>query len=133
MKKVIPVLLLLACGGPAPPGIVSFGELEISGQVDTNQLLAQMRQLDPRFEACYARAKRDDHGVEGMIELHMQGGGGRLVPEVRSNDTGSDFLAECVTGAINGLTLVESGDETPWDFEIDWALTFTIATRERPS
>ncbi len=111
--------------------MLSFGDVEISGQVETSQLLAQMRQLDPRLEACYARAKRSDHSVDGTIALHMRGGGGRLVPQVRSNDTGSEFLAECVTGAISGLTLVEPAGSPPWDFEANWAVTFTIATRQR--
>ncbi len=130
---VLLILLFVACRGAAPPGIVTFGDVQLTGEVETNELLAQMRPLDPRMEACYARAKRDDHSVQGDIQLHIQGGDGRLVPEVRSNTTGSDSLAACVTSAIAGLTIVEPETGPRWDFEVDWTLTFTLVTRDRSS
>jgi len=125
------LLLLAACGGGAPIGTVELGQLVYSGNVDGDYLSRQLYQLDPPFNACYVRVKRKDHAVEGVIELALRGGGGRLAGEIRSNSTGSEELGECVIGAISGLTIIEPAATAPWDYTADWSVTFELLQRDR--
>jgi hypothetical protein len=130
LSPIIVACALTGCGGAAPPGIVSLGEIVVSGEVNTQSLVAQMHQLDPRLEACYARAKRQDHSVQGNIALHIQGGEGRLTPEVSANTTGSASLAECVSGAVASLAITEPAGGPPWNFTADWTVGFTLAGQQ---
>jgi len=126
----IATLILTACGGARQFGTVEFGPLVIDGVVDRDYLMAQLQQLDPRFEACYVRALRGNRSTEGRLELTMHGGGGRLIPKVTANHTGSPDLEECVTTNIASLTIVEPDGAEPWDFDATWQVDFTLITRD---
>ena len=123
-------LITAACSGGAQFGTVDLGELVVEGEVDPEYLYLQLRQLDPVFEACYVRALRQDRTAEGVIGLEMRGSGGKLTLEITTNGTGSENLAECVTAAITGLTIVEPDGSDPWDFSGDWSVKFEIIRRE---
>ena len=125
------VLAATVCGGGAPIGTVELGELIVAGEVDGDYLYRQLYQLDPPFQACYVRAKRGDHTTEGILELTLQGGSGRLAAEIASNTTGSSELGECVLSAISGLRIIEPEDAAPWDYSADWSVTFEIARLDR--
>lgn len=122
---------ILACGGGSPIGKVEFGELVYSGEVDGDYLSRQLIQLDPPFQACYVRIKRRDRTVEGVIELTLQGGGGRLAGEITSNSTGSAELGECILGAISGLSIREPEDSAPWNYTADWSVSFELIRPDR--
>lgn len=126
-------LLLSAsgCGGGASFGTVEFGELVYSGTVDGDYLVRQLLQLDPPFEACYVRVKRRARTTEGVVELSLRGGNGRLAGEIKSNSTGSTELGDCVLGAISGLTIIEPEDSTPWDYTAEWSVSFELAHLNR--
>ncbi len=124
------LLMMTACSGGAQFGAVDLGELVVEGEVDPDYLYLQLRQLDPTFEACYVRALRQDRTAEGVIDLKIRGSGGKLTPEITTNATGSENLAECLTAAIAGLTIVEQDGADPWDFVGDWSVTFEIIRRE---
>jgi hypothetical protein len=119
-----------SCGGGAQFGTVEFGELAVEGQVDANFLSLQLNQLDPRFEACYVKALRDNRSAQGTIGLRLRGGGGHLRPEIYLNDTGSADLAECVIEATSGLTIIERAGYEPWDFSGNWSVEFRIMNRD---
>ena len=123
-------LVLSACGSGAQFGTVQLGELVVEGEVNPDYLWAQLLQLDPTFEACYVRALRGNRSAEGVLQLELSGSGGRLVPKIASNGTGSTALAECVSGAIAGLTIVEPEGYAPWDFTGKWSVTFEIVRKE---
>jgi len=131
ISSVFLVLAATACGGGAPIGTVELGELIVSGEVDGDYLYRQLYQLDPPFQACYVRAKRGDHSTEGLLELTLQGGSGRLTGAIASNTTGSSELGECVLGAISGLMIIEPEGAAPWDYSADWSVTFEIARLDR--
>jgi hypothetical protein len=118
--------LLLACGGGRQYGTVEFGELRVEGEVQQDYLSLQLGQLDPTFEACYVRALRNNRSAEGVIELKLTGGSGRLVPELTGNDTGSDGLGECVQNAVAQLSIVEPAGYEAWDFTGEWSVRFEI-------
>jgi len=124
------LLIMTACSGGAQFGAVDLGELVVEGEVDPDYLYLQLRQLDPTFEACYVRALRQDRTAEGVINLKIRGTGGKLTPEITTNATGSDNLAECVTAAIAGLTIAERDGSDPWHFSGDWSVAFEIIRRE---
>ncbi|UCD24346.1 MAG: hypothetical protein JSW51_00045 [Gemmatimonadota bacterium] len=115
-----------ACSGGAQYGKVELGELVVAGQVDPEYLYLQLRQLDPTFEACYVRALRRDRDAEGVVDLELNGSDGKLTPAITTNGTGSENLAECITTAITGLTIVEPEGSDPWSFSGDWSVTFEI-------
>lgn len=125
----IAALVLASCGGGAQFGTVEFGQLTVDGAVDGDYLMAQLYQLDPRFEACYVQALRKDRSTEGRLELEMRGGGGRLIPKVTANRTGSADLGECVTTNIASLEIVEPEGGEPWDFDATWHVDFAIIRR----
>lgn len=127
------VVLLLAagCGGGASFGIVEYGELVYSGAVDGEYLSRQLLQLDPPFQACYVRVKRQERTTEGVIELSITGGGGRMVGEITSNSTGSTELGECVLGAIAGLNIIEPEETAPWNYTADWSVSFELTSLSR--
>jgi len=124
------LLIMNACTGGAQFGAVDLGELVVEGEVNPEYLYLQLRQLDPTFEACYVRALRQDRTAEGVIDLEIRGGGGKLTSDITTNSTGSANLAECVTAAITGLAIVEQDGSDPWDFSGDWSVTFEIIRRE---
>jgi len=125
------VLLLAACGSGAQFGTVELGDLIVQGQVEPDYLYLQLNQLDPTFEACYVRALRGNRSAEGVIELHLKGGGGHLTPTIVSNSTGSDDLGKCVESAVTQLPIVEPEGHEPWDFVGDWSVTFEIIRRQQ--
>jgi len=119
------------CGGGSPIGTVELGELVYSGTVDGDYLSRQLIQLDPPFQACFVRAKRQDRTTEGVIQLSLTGGDGRLAGEIQSNSTGSTELGECVLGAIAGLTIIEPAETGPWDYTAEWSVTFELVSFDR--
>jgi hypothetical protein len=123
-------ILLLGCSGGAPFGTVEIGDLTVDGEVDPDYLFLQLGQLDPRFEACYVRALRQDRTAEGVIEIHMLGRDGSLEPEVTANQTQSERLADCVTEAISGLKIVQPAGTTLWDYVGDWSVKFEIVSKK---
>jgi len=125
------VLAAAGCGGGATYGTVELGELVYSGTVNGDYLSRQLIQLDPPFQACYVRVKRTARTTEGVIELNLTGGSGQLAGEITSNSTGSAELGECVLGAISGLTIIERGDSTPWDYTADWSVSFELTNPQR--
>ncbi len=127
---LVAAILVTACGGGAPFGTVQLGDLTVDGEVDPDFLYLQLGQLDPRFEACYVRALRQNRTAEGAIEIRMTGNGSTLQPEVTANETQSEILAECVASAIAGLTIVQRDSITPWDFVADWSVDFKIVSKE---
>lgn len=127
----VSVIALAACGGGAPIGTVELGDLIVEGEVDGDYLYRQLRQLDPPFQACYMHAKRKDHSTEGVIQLTLLGGSGRLSGEITSNTTGSSELGECVISAISNLPIREPENATPWDYTADWFATFEIVRLNR--
>lgn len=116
-----------ACGSGAPFGMVKFGTLDLEGTVDTDYLARQLAPLDPRFEACYVQALRKNRATEGTIHIKLQGAGGKLIPEIATNNTGSDDLPLCVTDNISALSIVEPSASAPWNFTGDWSVKFEIA------
>jgi hypothetical protein len=123
-------ILLLGCSGGAPFGTVEIGDLTVDGEVDPDYLFLQLGQLDPRFEACYVRALRKNRTAEGVIEIHILGNDGSLKPEVTANQTQSESLADCVTEAISGLTIVQPTGTAPWDYVGDWSVEFEIVSKK---
>jgi hypothetical protein len=113
--------------------MIELGELVYYGTVDGDYLSRQLGQLDPPFEACYVRVKRRARTTEGVIELSLTGGNGRLVGEIESNSTGSTELGECVLGAIAGLTIIEPAETGPWDYTAEWSVTFELVNLDRNS
>jgi len=134
MKTVLTVaaslLAAAACGPGAQFGTVEFGDLTVRGEVDGDYLLRQLEQLDPPFEACYVQALRRSRATEGQMQFAFRGGGGRLVPEVTSDETDDAELSSCVTGAIAGLAIIEPPDAAPWDFTAGWSVRFALVRRE---
>jgi hypothetical protein len=122
-------LLLAACAGGAQFGTVELGDLVVEGRVEPDYLYLQLNQLDPTFEACYVRALRGNRSAEGVIDLHLKGGGGRLVPTILANNTGSEDLERCVEGAVAQLPIVEPEGHEPWDFVGEWSVKFEIVRR----
>ena len=134
ISRISCIVLLCAamgCGGGSPIGMVELGQLVYSGEVDGDYLSRQLIQLDPPFQACYVRIKRRDRTVEGVIELTLQGGGGRLAGEITSNSTGSAELGECILGAISGLTIREPEETAPWNYTADWSVSFELIRPDR--
>jgi len=131
MVGALVLLSVFGCGEGASFGTVESGELVYSGTVDGNYLARQLLQLDPPFEACYVRIKRRARDTEGVVQLALKGGNGRLEGEITSNSTGSTELGECVLGAISGLTIIERGDSTPWNYTADWSISFELARLNR--
>ena len=121
---------VLACGSGPSYGKVDAGDIVLDGQVNADYFARQLGQLDPWFEACYARALRRDGDVDGVIELHLLGGGGKLLTERTENGTGNEELAECVANAVANISLVEAAGDEPWDFTAEWPVTFSIIRRE---
>src|SRR5262245_10799422 len=119
--------LALACGEGAPFGMVQMGSLNLEGDVDGDYLARQLQQLEPRFQACYARTLRTDRKAEGAIRWRIKGGAGELHPEVTANETANDSLASCATSSIASLRVVEPAGAKPWDFTIEWSVNFAIA------
>ena len=108
--------------------------MRFSGTVDPDYVMAQMRQLGPRFEGCYARALARNRTSEGTIGFALQGGDGRLIPSVASNSTGDSGLTDCATRAIAGLTIIEPDTGPRWHYTGQWDVDFRIARRPaRPS
>ncbi len=124
-------LFVVGCGGGAPIGTIEYGELVVSGEVDGDYLYRQLIQLDPPFQACYVRMKRRDRTLEGVIDLILRGGSGRLAGEIKTNTTGNEELGECILGAISGLTIREPADSPPWNYTADWSVTFEILRLDR--
>jgi hypothetical protein len=122
-------LSVLSCGGGVPYGRIDFGTIDTEGQVDTDYFKAQLGQLEPRFQACYARTLVRNRTAEGRVRLAIQGGGGRLVPTVVENATSDSGLVQCVTGAISELKIVEREGSVPWHFTAEWDMGFEIARR----
>lgn len=122
--------LLIACGGGHQYGTVELGDLVVEGEVEPEYLFLQLRQLDPTFEACYVRALRGNRSTEGVIEMDLSGGGGRLVPEITGNETGSEDLSKCVETAVAQLTIIEPDGYDPWDFTGRWSVRFEIIRRQ---
>lgn len=123
-------LLLAACSGGAQFGTVELGDLLVQGEVEPDYLYLQLNQLDPTFEACYVRALRGNRSTEGVIGIRLKGGGGRLIPTIDSNNTGSEDLAQCVEGAVAQLPIVEPEGRAPWDFVGEWSVKFEIIRRQ---
>jgi hypothetical protein len=131
LVSLLLVLPVVGCGGGASFGIVEYGEFVYSGTVDGDYLVRQLIQLDPPFQACYVRAKRGARDTEGVIELSLTGGSGRLSGEITSNTTGSTELGECVLGAIAGLTIIEPEETAPWDYTANWSVSFELTSLNR--
>src|SRR5215813_5042429 len=74
--------LWLACGPAVPYGKLSFGEFTFEGVVDQDYLEAQMAPLEPMFQACYAQSLRRNHQSEGVLQLALEGGSGKLQAKV---------------------------------------------------
>lgn len=119
-----------ACGGRATFGAVEGGKVVLEGQVDAEHLTRQLEQLDPWFEACYARTLRRAEGTEGVITLRLSGKEGTLQPEVVRNETGDGDLADCVTNAFSNITLEEPPGSEPWNFTAEWPVTFSVMRRD---
>jgi hypothetical protein len=107
--------------------MVRFGALSLDGSVDDDYLGRQLQQLEPRFQACYARTLRTSRTAEGTVGWRIKGGAGRLVPALTLNDTGNDSLAACATRAVAELPVVEPDGSQPWDFTLEWSVIFQIA------
>lgn len=123
------IMMLASCGGRRDFGKVEGGDVMLEGQVDADYFVRQLGQLDPWFEACYARILRRSRNTEGVIVLRMHGKHRRLDPIVVQNETESAELAECVKNAVSNLSTVEPDDAEPWDFTAEWAVTFSILRR----
>jgi hypothetical protein len=130
IQTIATTLLFISCSGGAPFGTVELGDLTVDGEVDPDFLYMQLGQLDPRFEACYVRALRQDRNAQGVIEIRLHGNSTRLEAEVTSNETQSETLADCVSTAISGLAIVQRDSTTPWDFVGDWSVDFEIVSKE---
>lgn len=131
MRLVIPLALLCAaCGRRATFGTVESGKITVEGRVDAEYLARQLEQLDPWFEACYARTLRRVRNTEGVITLRLHGSEGTLRPEVAENGTGDTELADCVTNAFSKVTLEESPSSEPWNFTAEWPVTFSTVRRD---
>jgi len=130
IRKLATMLFFIGCSEGAPFGTVQLGDLIVDGEVDPDFLYVQLGQLDPRFEACYVRALRKDRTAEGVIEIHIRGSSTTLEAEVTANQTQSESLAECVTAAVSGLTIVQRDSTTPWDFVGDWSVQFQIVSKK---
>lgn len=126
---VLVTLLLTSCGGRGAFGRVDGGEVVLEGQADVDILVRQLDQLDPWFEACYARALRRSRDTEGIITLRIQGKGGKLFPSIVQNETGDASLADCVQQAVSNLDLIEPAGGEPGVFTVEWPVTFTIVRR----
>src|SRR5262249_14567362 len=124
---ILAMLAVGACEG-APFGMIRLGALNLQGEVDSGYLERQLQQLEPRFQACYARALRLSRS-DGAIHWRIKGGGGGLRPEVISKEPANDTLAACATSAIAGLGIVEPSGAKPWDYTLDWSVNFVIARR----
>lgn len=123
------IMMLASCGGRRDFGKVEGGDVMLEGQVDADYFVRQLDQLDPWFEACYARILRRSRNTEGVIVLRMRGEHGRLEPIIVQNQTGSAELAECVSNAVSNLSTIEPDGAEPWDFTAEWAVTFSILRR----
>jgi hypothetical protein len=130
IRKLATMLILIGCSQGAPFGTVQLGDLIVDGEVDPDFLYMQLGQLDPRFEACYVRALREDRTAEGVIEIHIRGSNTSLEAEVTANQTQSESLADCVAAAVSGLTIIQRDSTTPWDFVGDWSVQFQIVSKE---
>ena len=131
LAGVVLVLGAAGCGSARAYGSVHLGELVVEGTVDGDFLARQLIQLDPPFEACYARALRHDRTLEGVVQFALRGGSGRLAGAITTNVTGSSELGECVLGAISGLSIIEPEHSAPWDYTADWSAKFEIARPDR--
>ena len=94
--------------------------------VDVGYLESQLGQLEPRFQACYARALARNRASQGRIRMTLIGGNRRLEPRVEENTTGDSVLTECVTRMIGELPIIER--DGPWTYTADWDLGFEIVT-----
>jgi hypothetical protein len=112
---VVLTMLFASCGGRGAFGRDFFAR--------------QLEQLDPWFEACYARVLRRSRDTEGVITLRMQGKGGKLLSSIVQNETGNAGLGDCMQQAVSNLDLVEPAGGEPWDFTVEWPVTFTIIRR----
>jgi hypothetical protein len=126
---VVLTMLFASCGGRGAFGRVDGGEVVLEGQVDADFFARQLEQLDPWFEACYARVLRRSRDTEGVITLRMQGKGGKLLSSIVQNETGNAGLGDCMQQAVSNLDLVEPAGGEPWDFTVEWPVTFTIIRR----
>jgi hypothetical protein len=134
---VVLTMLFASCGGRGAFGRrVDGGEVVLEGQVDADFFARQLEQLDPWFEACYARVLRRSRDTEGVITLRMQGKGGKLLSSIGKllssivqNETGNAGLGDCMQQAVSNLDLVEPAGGEPWDFTVEWPVTFTIIRR----
>jgi hypothetical protein len=123
---MVVAMLLIACGSGRSFGKVDAGAVVIEGRVDTDYFVRQLEQLDPWFEACYARTLRRNRDAEGVITLRMRGKDGMLDPDLIANETGNAELANCVTNAVSNLAVVEPTGAEAWDFTAEWPITFSI-------
>lgn len=130
MRTMLVFMTILAsCGGRRDFGKVDGGDVTLEGKVDADYFVRQLDQLDPWFEACYARTLRRSRNTEGVIVLRMHGKHRRLEPIVVQNKTESAELADCVKNAVSNLSTVEPNGAEPWDFTAEWAVTFSIIRR----
>lgn len=130
MAAALCAAVSLSCTPSAPPGLVESGVVEFTGTVNPDHVMAQMRQLGPRFEGCYARALARNRTSEGTIGFKLLGGERRMIPSVTSNTTKDSVLTACVTGAIAGFTIVEPDTGPRWRYTGKWAVDFRIARRK---
>ncbi len=124
------VVFVVACGSGRVYGRVDLGDVIVEGEVDGNFFARQLDQLDPWFEACYARALRLDRSTEGIIRLRLRVREGGLTPEIIEDGPASPQLTDCVMSAVSNLTLVEPDTAAPWDFTAQWPITFSVIRRE---
>lgn len=124
------VVFVAACGGGRVYGKVEPGDVIVEGDVDGEFFARQLDQLDPWFEACFARALRLDRSTEGVIRLSLRVRDGGLTPEIIEDGPASPQLTDCVTSAVSSLTLVEPDATKPWDFSAQWSITFSAIRRE---
>jgi hypothetical protein len=114
-----------------PYGKVDFGSFEATGTVDVGYLESQLGQLEPRFQACYARALARNRTSEGRIRLAIEGNSSQMVPRVVSNTTSDTVLTNCVTRVVGELAIVEREGTGPWAFSADWEMGFEIVQPPR--
>ena len=124
------VVFVAACGGGRVYGRVDPGDVIVEGDVDGNFFARQLDQLDPWFEACYARALRLDRSTEGVIQMSLRVRERGLTAEIIEDGPANPQLADCVMNAVSNLTLVEPDAAAPWDFSARWPITFTVIRRE---
>ncbi len=130
MPAGLALVVLAACGGGAPPGVVVLHDAVVTeGTVNAEYLSERLNALSAPFEACYSRALGRNREAEGTLELELTGRGAVITPQVVANGTGDDSLAACVTRAVEGIALGETTGEPPLDFTASWEVEFRIGRR----